>query len=76
MFKTKYLKRKEITSSNSLYKSPSFNGKRNGLWKERMRISIEWLDYEILKAMKNDPFVPRHKVNDVVINKKEDDWTK
>lgn len=46
------------------------------LWKEKIRILIEGMNFEIWKVVKNGLFVPAHEVNEVVVNKKEHDWTK
>lgn len=65
-----------MTSNDFLKKISSFNREGYALWKEKMRIFINKIDFHILKDVKNGPFIPTHQVNDVVVNKEEDDLTK
>lgn len=65
-----------MTSSYLLNKHPSLNGERCSLWKEKMKFFIKGMDHGILKVMKKGLFVPMHKIDVVLVNKPEKDWTK
>lgn len=59
-----------MTSSYSLYKLQSFNGEGYNLWKYKMKFIIEGMNCGIWKALKEGPFVPTHKVDVSIVNKK------
>lgn len=48
------------------------------LCKEKMIIFIEGMHFDMWKTVKNGPFghTHTHQVNDIMISKKEDDWSK
>lgn len=52
LFKTKRPRRKKMTSIGSLNKPPSFKGEWYALLKDKMRIFIEWVNFEMWKAVK------------------------
>lgn len=41
-----------------------------------MRIFIKGMDFDNYKSVKNGPFIFTHQVNDVMVNKEKDEWTK
>ncbi|XP_045810784.1 uncharacterized protein LOC123905202 [Trifolium pratense] len=60
----------------SINRPPPFNGEWYGYWKERMKIFIQGIDLDIWDAVENGPFIPTHLVNNVVVNKPRNLWTK
>lgn len=65
-----------MTSNGSLNKPLSFKGERHDLWKKKIIVFIKGMDFEMWKTVKNGPFVLTHEDINVVVNHKEDDWTK
>ncbi|CAJ2652972.1 unnamed protein product [Trifolium pratense] len=70
-----------MTSNNfygeiSINRPPPFNGEWYGYWKEKMKIFLQGIDLDIWDAVENGPFIPTRLVNNVVVNKPRNLWTK
>lgn len=64
-------------NKRAFLKTPhGFNGDRHELWKGRIRIFIQCINFELWETIINGQFIPAHHVNDKVIDKTDFLWTK
>lgn len=55
---------------------PPFDGEMFDLWKARMKIFIEAYDFEMWDCVINGPFFPTNCINNKVVHKPYNLWTK
>ncbi|XP_015933939.1 uncharacterized protein LOC107460120 [Arachis duranensis] len=64
-----------LTEGESNNRPPFFNGKKYAYWKEKMRIFIQSIDYNIWKIVVSGPKIPtKTSANGVVTPKEETKW--
>lgn len=54
---------------------PFFNGEAYSYWRDRMRIHVQGIAFEIWETIENGPFIPTYLVNDKVVEKPRSMWT-
>jgi len=59
----------------SINRPSLFSGVNYQFWKIRMKIFIESLDRGIWDAIVNGPFIPKHIVNGITVDKPWSEWT-
>ncbi|XP_020206891.1 uncharacterized protein LOC109791936 isoform X2 [Cajanus cajan] len=63
-----------ITEGHSILRPPYFSGKNYPDWKERMKIFIKSVDIKLWLVIKNGPTIPTKTVNNVEVEKSEDEY--
>ncbi|XP_072090534.1 uncharacterized protein [Arachis hypogaea] len=65
-----------LTEGQSNNRPPYFNGSNYSYWKERMRIFVQSIDYNIWKIILNGPDVPtKQNADGEVVAKEDNEWT-
>ncbi|XP_072066923.1 uncharacterized protein [Arachis hypogaea] len=65
-----------LTEGQSNNRPPYFNGSNYSYWKERMRIFVQSIDYNIWKIILNGPDVPtKQNADGEVVAKEDSEWT-
>ena len=63
-----------LLEGQSTNRPPLFNGENYIYWKDRMKIFIQVMDYNIQTTIVNGPHIPTHIINDIITLKCERDW--
>ncbi|KAI9181643.1 hypothetical protein LWI28_017061 [Acer negundo] len=63
-----------LSEGMSIHKPPSFDGKDYTFWKTRMRIFIQFIDYELWETVRDGPHIPHIIVEGKIVKKEEGDW--
>lgn len=76
IWKSCIIERTDVVSIYPLNKPQSSMDQGCNLWKEKMKFFIERTDCGICKVVNEGLFVPKLKINGIVENKPEKDWTR
>ena len=65
-----------LGEGQSTNRPPSFNGTNYNYWKNRMRIYVQSVDYDLWRIIVNGPKTPTIKIEGVDTPKPESTWDK
>ena len=62
------------SEGHSTNRPPFFNGTSFAYWKNRIRIYVQSIDYELCMTVMNGPHIPQKLVDGKIIGKSFDEW--
>lgn len=63
-----------LEEGQSINRPPLFNGINYNYWKNRMKIYVQSVDYELWRIIMNGPKIPTKRINTVEVAKSESEW--